>query len=78
VRYALSRKGFFDAFYDFGYYNKPEDVINKYPSQHGFLFGYGIGLRMETGLGVIGVNYALGKGDGFLDGKINFGIINEF
>jgi hypothetical protein len=33
---------------------------------------------METGLGVIGVNYALGKGDGFLDGKINFGIINEF
>jgi outer membrane protein insertion porin family len=78
VRYALSRKGFFDAFYDFGYYNKPEDVINKYPSQQGFLFGYGIGLRMETGLGVIGVNYALGKGDGFLDGKINFGIINEF
>jgi len=78
LRFALSRKGFFSAFYDFGYYSKPEDVLNKLPSQEGFLYGYGIGLRIETGLGVLGVNYALGKGDGLLDGKIFFGIVNEF
>lgn len=78
LRYSLSRKGFFSVFYDFGYYFKPEDVVNKFPGQEGFLYGYGIGLRIETGLGILGVNYALGKGDGFLDGKIHFGLINDF
>ena len=77
-RYSLSRKGFFSVFYDFGYYLKPVDNINIIPKQEGFLYGYGIGMRVETGLGILGINYALGKGDGFLDGKINFGIINDF
>jgi hypothetical protein len=33
---------------------------------------------METALGIIGVNYGLGKGDGLTDGVIHFGIINDF
>ncbi len=78
IRYALSRKGFFSAFYDFGYYYKPDDAANQLPSQEGFLYGFGVGMRLETGLGIIGINYALGKGDGFLDGKVFFGLINEF
>jgi len=77
-RYSLSRKGFFSVFYDFGYYLKPFDNINNIPRQEGFLYGYGVGMRVETALGILGINYALGKGDGFLDGKINFGIINDF
>ena len=77
-RYSLTRKSFAFAFYDFGYYFRPADDINFTPEQKGFLYGYGIGIRLETALGIIGVSYALGKGDSFLDGKIHFGLINEF
>ncbi len=77
-RYSLSRRSFAFAFYDFGFYFKPEDVANHIAEQQGFLFGYGFGIRLETQLGIIGVSYGLGKGDGFLDGKITFGLINNF
>lgn len=77
-RFAISRRGFLFAFFDAGYYFRPADDINTFPEQSGFLYGYGLGIRMETGLGVIGVSYALGKDDGLSDGKINFGLINDF
>lgn len=77
-RYALSRRSFAFGFYDFGYIFRPEDTLNNFPEQNEFLYGYGIGLRMETALGLIGVSYALGKGDTFLDGKIHFGLVNDF
>ncbi len=77
-RYSISRKGFLFSFFDAGYYFRPADVLNNFPEQKGFLYGYGLGIRLETGLGLIGVSYALGKDDGFLDGKINFGLINDF
>jgi outer membrane protein insertion porin family len=44
----------------------------------GFKTGYGIGIQVETGLGVMGVSFALGEGDSFSNGKIHFGLINEF
>jgi len=78
LRYSISRKGFLFGFFDAGYYFRPADLINNYPEQSGFLYGYGLGIRLETGLGIIGVSYALGKDDGILDGKINFGLINDF
>lgn len=77
-RYSVSRKSFVFGFYDFGYYFKPDDIANNIAEQQGFLFGYGFGIRLETQLGIIGVTYGLGKGDSFLDGKINFGIITVF
>lgn len=77
-RYAISRKGFLFGFFDGGYYFKPADPTNNFPEQSGFLYGYGFGIRLETGLGIIGVSYALGKDDAMLDGKINFGLINDF
>lgn len=78
LRYSISRKGFLFGFFDAGYYFRPDDAVNNYPSQSGFLYGYGLGIRLESSLGIIGVSYALGKDDGFLDGKINFGLINDF
>ena len=77
-RYSFSRKSFLYGFYDFGYYYRPADNLNFIPAQEGFLYGYGIGIRMETALGIIGVNYGLGKGDGLTNGVIHFGIINDF
>jgi len=78
LRYAVSRKGFLFGFFDAGYYFRPFDQINNYPEQSGFLYGYGVGIRLETGLGLIGVSYALNKESSFLDGLINFGLINDF
>ena len=78
MRYAFSRKSFASMFFDPGYYYRPEDILNNIPKQEGFIFGYGLGIRIETAIGVIGVNYAIGKEDGILDGKIHFGLINEF
>lgn len=78
LRYSVSRKGFLFTFFDGGYYYKPADFINNYPEQEGFLYGYGIGIRLESGLGIIGVSYALGKDADILDGVINFGLVNDF
>ncbi|MCE1165169.1 MAG: BamA/TamA family outer membrane protein [Bacteroidetes bacterium] len=78
LRYAFSRKSFGDVFFDPGYYYRPADFINNIPKQEGFIFGYGLGIRLETAIGLIGVSYAMGKGDGILDGKIHFGLVNEF
>lgn len=78
MRYSISRKGFLFGFYDGGYYLRPADPVNNYPEQSGYLYGVGIGIRLETGLGLIGVSYALGKDAGILDGIINFGLINDF
>lgn len=78
LRYAISRKGFLFGFYDAGYYFLPPDITNNIPEQSGFLHGYGIGIRLETGLGLIGVSYALGIDNGLLEGNLNFGLVNEF
>lgn len=78
ARFSISRKGFLFGFYDTGYYLKPSDAINNFTEQSGVLYGYGIGIRLETGLGLMGVSYALGKDNDILDGIINFGLINDF
>lgn len=78
VRYSLARRTFVFGFYDFGYYLKPEDDISKIAKQEGFIFGYGLGIRLETALGMFGVSYALGRGDSILEGKIHFGLVNNF
>ena len=78
LRYSLTRKTFASVFYDAGYYKKPYDELTMTPEQDGFIFGYGAGIRIETSLGIFGVSYALGKGDTFLEGKIHFGLINDF
>jgi len=77
-RYSISRRGFVFALFDYGYYYRQSDEVLNIPKQEGFLYGYGLGLRVETAIGLVGVSYSLGKGDGPIDGKINFGLINEF
>jgi len=78
MRYSFSRKGFASIFFDPGYYYRPADILNNITKQEGFIYGYGLGIRLETAIGVIGVSYAIAKEEGILDGKIHFGLINEF
>ena len=39
---------------------------------------YGFGIRIETRLGLFGVDYGLGEGDSFLQGKVHVGLVNWF
>lgn len=77
-RLLLTRRTFAFLFFDTGYfYRKPEperDILK----QEGFRTGYGIGMNIETGVGVLSVSFAMAAGDSFSDGKIHFGIVNEF
>lgn len=41
-------------------------------------WGYGFGVRINTRLGVMGVDYGLGQGDGWMNGKVHVGLINHF
>ncbi|RMH65325.1 MAG: hypothetical protein D6677_02780 [Calditrichaeota bacterium] len=52
-------------------YQKPDDEVRV-------IYGYGLGLRMETALGILAVDFGLGQNDGFGDAKLHFGIINRF
>lgn len=77
-RYLISGRTYAFAFFDSGYFLRNEDEQLKIPRNSSYKSGYGFGLNIETGLGVLGVSFALGNGNSFTDGKIHFGIINEF
>jgi outer membrane protein insertion porin family len=77
-RFLLARRTFIYGFVDTGYYFRPKDDLRLSPKAEGFKYGYGLGLLVETSLGYLGVSFALGQGDSFNNGKIHFGLINEF
>jgi len=80
-RLLLTRRTFAFLFFDTGYYfrkDEPDSPAFGGIKSEGFKIGYGLGLNIETGLGVLGVSFALAKGDSFSDGKIHFGLVNEF
>ena len=77
-RLLLTRRTFAFLFFDTGYYYRKPEPDRNILKQEGFKTGYGIGLNIETGVGVLGVSFALAAGDSFSEGKIHFGIVNEF
>ncbi|MFZ1279269.1 MAG: BamA/TamA family outer membrane protein [Ignavibacteriaceae bacterium] len=77
-RALLTRRSFAFLFFDTGYYLRPAEEEKNILKTEDFLYGFGLGLNIETALGVLRVSYALGKGDTFSDGKIHFGVLNEF
>jgi outer membrane protein assembly factor BamA len=77
-RFILARRSFVYGFFDTGYASRPADDLRGLPASELFRYGYGIGIRLETGLGIMGVSFAFGQGDTFGTAKIHFGIINEF
>jgi outer membrane protein insertion porin family len=72
-RFLLGRSSRAFLFNDWGFYR--QSIPEK---QQKTLTGYGFGVRFETALGVFGIDYGLGKGDSFRDGKIHFGVVNRF
>lgn len=77
-RYLLTPRTFAFLFFDTGYYLRNADESRNITEISAFKYGYGLGLNLETSLGVLGVSFALGEGDSFSEGKIHFAIMNEF
>jgi outer membrane protein insertion porin family len=80
-RFLLARRSFLFGFIDTGYYFRPADDARTVPiaKSEGFKYGYGIGVQLETGLGVMAVSFALGSdAPSFSNGIIHFGLINDF
>ncbi|MHB8579772.1 MAG: BamA/OMP85 family outer membrane protein [Ignavibacteriaceae bacterium] len=77
-RSLLTKRSFVFLFLDTGYYLRNADPSRNILRAEGFNVGYGLGMNIETGLGVLSVSFALAKGDSFSNGKIHFGIVNQF
>ncbi len=77
-RLLLTRRTYAFGFFDTGYYLRNAEISRGITKSQGFKIGYGVGLNIETGLGVLSVSFALAKGDTFAKGKIHFGLVNEF
>jgi len=77
-RLMLSQRTYTFVFFDSGYYLlEPIPEIGILRAED-FIFGYGIGIALDTAIGILGVSFAFADGDTFSEGKIHFGIINEF
>jgi outer membrane protein insertion porin family len=77
-RLLLTRRTFAFLFFDAGYYFRKPEPERNILKEEAVKTGYGVGLNIETGVGVLSVSFALAAGDSFSDGKIHFGIVNEF
>lgn len=77
-RLLLSPRTYTFAFFDAGYYDRRPDPVYQINGVEETKFGFGAGINFETSLGILGVSFALASGDTFGDGKIHFGIVNDF
>jgi len=77
-RFLVALRSFFYGFVDFGYIVQPVIAAITSSASEQSKIGYGIGVRMDSALGLIGVSFALGEGDTFSTAKIHIRLINEF
>ncbi len=77
-RFLAGRRTFFYGFVDGGYYFRPLDSETGSPEAQAFKYGVGIGVRLDTSLGNLGVSFAFGEGDTFATGKIHVALLGDF
>ena len=63
---------------DGGYYQRPEIDGGRLETAKAFLVGVGVGMRLETPLGLMGVSLAAGEGDTFGSMKVHVRLVSEF
>ncbi len=77
-RLLLSPLSFVSLFFDGGYYSRPDDERLGTVAIDDVIYGYGVGLQIDTPVGITRFAFALGKGDSFEDGKVLVGILGDF
>jgi outer membrane protein insertion porin family len=77
-RLLQGQRSYAFGFVDFGYVltpDRPEAGLTKSELNR---IGYGLGIRLDTPLGLIGVSLAFGEGDTFSTAKLHIQLANEF
>ncbi|NOX18407.1 MAG: BamA/TamA family outer membrane protein [Chlorobi bacterium] len=77
-RFALAKRTYVFGFFDTGYFLRDANEILQTPQTSAWKYGYGFGINLETGIGVLGVSYAVGEDDTISAGKIHFGLLGGF
>jgi outer membrane protein insertion porin family len=77
-RFFFSPRSFIGAFIDGGFIRRPLLSSIGLPGSQLVRFGYGVTLRVDAPVGLLGVSIALGKGDGFGDAKLHVRVQSEF
>jgi len=77
-RFLVAPRSYFYGFVDVGYIVQPAITAMSMTASEQSKIGYGIGVRMDSPLGLIGVSFALGEGDTFSTSKIHIRLVNEF
>ncbi|MBD3287996.1 BamA/TamA family outer membrane protein [candidate division KSB1 bacterium] len=74
-RYLLSQRSRAFVFLDGGYHTRTTITSGK---QEGYNLGYGIGFRIDTRLGLIGLDYGLSEGRSLSNGLVHVRLVNKF
>jgi len=79
-RFLLNQNSRFFLFTDYGYFQRRvlTEPDKSYTKISGKRLGYGFGLRIDSKAGLLGIDYGLGEGDSFSQGKIHLGVTNRF
>lgn len=77
-RYLLGARSRFFGFWDLGYFLRKDLAGDILAETENIKFGFGFGARIETRLGLVGLDYGLGEGDNFTNGKVHVSLTNEF
>lgn len=77
-RFLTGGRTFIYPFFDIAYYMREANPVSRVTADEQVKSGYGAGVYLETGAGMLRVEYGLAKGDSFSEGKIHFGIVSEF
>jgi outer membrane protein insertion porin family len=79
-RFLLAGNSRLFLFADYGYFRRkalpgPDEFLTRVSGKK---LGLGFGLRIDSKAGLVGIDYGLGEGDSFSQGKIHFGLMNRF
>lgn len=74
IRRLFGNLSSFFLFFDQGYFQRKELTIEtiQYPNS------FGVGIRLSSRMGIIGLDYGFGRGDTFSTAKIHVRLINRF
>ena len=73
-RLLVDRRSRVFVFMDAGVFQRKEEG----GTIRGTMVGYGLGIRLQTAVGLFGIDLGLGKGDGLMDAKVHVGLLNRF
>ncbi|PID58384.1 MAG: hypothetical protein CR986_07705 [Ignavibacteriae bacterium] len=77
-RFLLSPTSFIFSFYDIGYFLIKADKFNEVERKSNINTGFGLGISLNTAMGILSVSYAFTKGTSLTSGLLHIGIRNDF